>query len=52
MYGIFRTAIQTKDLFQRYACAGIGAWIMMQVIINVGSVIGVLPVVGVNSSLY
>lgn len=48
IYGIFRTAMQCKDLFSRYACAGVGAWIMMQVIINVGSVIGVLPVVGVT----
>jgi cell division protein FtsW len=48
IYGIFRTAMQTKDLFSRYACAGVGAWLMMQVIINVGSVIGVLPVVGVT----
>ncbi len=48
IYGIFRTAMQTKDIFSRYACAGVGAWLMMQVIINVGSVIGVLPVVGVT----
>ncbi len=48
IYGIFRTAMQTKDLFSRYACAGIGAWFMMQVIINIGSDIGVLPVVGVT----
>ena len=48
IYGIFRTAMQTKDLFSRYACAGVGAWLMLQVIINVGSVIGVLPVVGVT----
>jgi len=48
IYGIYRTAMQTKDLFARYACAGIGAWLMMQVIINIGSDIGVLPVVGVT----
>ena len=48
IYGIFRTAMQSRDLFTRYACAGFGAWIMMQVIINVGSDIGVLPVVGVT----
>ncbi len=48
IYGIFRTAMQTRDLFSRYACAGVGAWLMMQVVINVGSVIGVLPVVGVT----
>lgn len=48
IYGIFRTSMQTKELFARYACAGIGAWLMMQVIINIGSDIGVLPVVGVT----
>jgi cell division protein FtsW len=48
IYGIFRTAMQTRDLFARYACAGVGGWIMMQVIINVGSAVGVLPVVGVT----
>ena len=48
IYGIFRTAMQTRDLFSRYACAGIAGWMMMQVIINIGSVIGVLPVVGVT----
>ena len=48
IYGIFRTSMQTRDLFARYACAGVGAWIMMQVLINIGSDIGVLPVVGVT----
>ena len=48
IYGIFRTAMQSQDLFYRYACAGFGAWFMMQVIINIGSDIGVLPVVGVT----
>ena len=48
IYGIFRTAMHTRDLFSRYACAGVGGWFMMQVIINIGSVIGVLPVVGVT----
>jgi cell division protein FtsW len=48
IYGVFRTAMQTRDLLSRYACAGIGAWLMMQVIVNIGSDIGVLPVVGVT----
>lgn len=48
IYGIFRTAMATRDLFSRYACAGIAGWMAVQVIINVGSVIGVLPVVGVT----
>ena len=48
IYGIFRTALHTRDLLNKYACAGIGAWLMLQVIVNVGSDIGVLPVVGVS----
>ena len=48
LYGIFRTALHTKDLFYRYACAGIGAWILLQVTMNIGSDIGLVPVVGVS----
>ncbi len=48
IYGIFRTALHTKDLMHRYVCAGIGAWLMLQVLVNVGSDIGLLPVVGVT----
>ena len=48
IYGILRTALHTKDLFYKYACAGIGAWFLLQVIVNIGSDIGLLPVVGVS----
>lgn len=48
IYGIFRTALHTRDLLNKYACAGIGAWLMLQVAVNIGSDIGVLPVVGVS----
>jgi cell division protein FtsW len=48
IYAIYRTAMNTRDLFDRYACAGIATWLLMQVLINVGSAIGVLPVVGVT----
>lgn len=48
IYGIFRTALHTKDLLHRYVCAGIGAWLMLQVLVNVGSDLGLLPVVGVT----
>jgi cell division protein FtsW len=40
-------AIKTKDPFTRYAVAGIVAWISVQVTINIASVIGMFPVVGV-----
>jgi cell division protein FtsW len=48
IYGIFRTALHTKDHFSRYACAGIGAWLFFQVTVNVASDIGIFPVVGVT----
>jgi cell division protein FtsW len=48
IYGIFRTALHTKDLLYKYACAGIGAWFLLQVAVNIGSDIGLLPVVGVT----
>jgi len=48
IYGIFRTALQTKDIFARYATAGIACWLMIQVAVNLGSDIGLFPVVGVT----
>ena len=48
IYAIYRTAIQSKDLFFRFACAGIGSWMFIQVVVNIGSDIGLFPVVGVT----
>ena len=41
-----KTAIATRDAFSRYAVAGITTWIIVQASINIGSVTGVFPVVG------
>lgn len=41
-----KTAIATRDPFSRYAVAGITTWIITQASINIGSVTGVFPVVG------
>ena len=48
LYGIFRTALHAPDLFTRYACSGIAAWLLFQATVNVASDIGVFPVVGVT----
>ena len=48
---IFRIAIRASDPMVRYACAGIGCWISIQVILNIGSATSVLPVVGVTLPL-
>lgn len=46
--GIFRVALRANNSFERYACAGIGCWLGFQLILNVGTVISVMPVVGVT----
>lgn len=48
LYGIFRTSLHARDSFSRFACAGVGAWLLLQIIVNVASAIGIFPVVGVT----
>ena len=43
----YRIVLRTDDFFVRVATAGVMAWIVCQAIINVGAVIGLLPVIGV-----
>lgn len=49
--GIFKVAINAQNSFDRYVCAGIGCWISVQVLLNIGTVISVIPVVGVTLPL-
>jgi cell division protein FtsW len=51
VYSIFRIAIRASDPFSRYVCAGIAIWIGIQAILNIGTAISVLPVVGVTLPL-
>jgi len=46
-YACFRLVTRTDDLFVRIATAAAMAWLMGQMLVNVGAVIGMLPVVGV-----
>ena len=43
----YRIVLRTNDTFVRIATAGVMAWIVCQAIINIGAVIGLLPVIGV-----
>ncbi len=43
----YRLVARTDDFFVRIASAGVMVWILVQAIINIGSVIGALPVIGV-----
>lgn len=51
VFAIFHIAIRARDPFSRFACAGIGTWMAIQIILNIGSAISVLPVVGVTLPL-
>lgn len=42
-----RLVTRTDDFFVRIATAGICTWVLVQAIINIGAVIGMLPVIGV-----
>ena len=51
LFAIFKLALRAHDPMVRYVCAGIGCWIAIQTILNIGSAISVLPVVGVTLPL-
>ncbi|MFL6090826.1 MAG: putative lipid II flippase FtsW [Aeromicrobium sp.] len=42
-----RVAMRTNDAFVRYAASGIIIWILSQALINMGMVLGLLPVIGI-----
>ncbi|WP_238384490.1 putative lipid II flippase FtsW [Segeticoccus rhizosphaerae] len=46
-FACYRLVLRTEDFFVRVATGGIMVWILVQAIINIGSVIGLLPVIGV-----
>ncbi len=51
LFSIFRIALRARDPMVRYVCVGIGCWIAVQSILNIGSALNVLPVVGVTLPL-
>ncbi|CAB4595106.1 unannotated protein [freshwater metagenome] len=48
VYAIFRIAINAKDLFEKFAVAGVACWIVLQVLINLFTNVGIVPVIGVT----
>ncbi len=51
IFTIFKIALRAADPMVRYVCSGIGCWIAIQSILNIGSAISILPVVGVTLPL-
>jgi cell division protein FtsW len=50
-FAAFRLVQTSTDTFVRLASAGIGTWIIVQAIINIGGVLGLLPITGVSLPL-
>lgn len=48
LFSIFKIALRAHDPMVRYVSSGIGCWIGIQAILNIGSAISVLPVVGIT----
>ena len=46
-YTGIRIASRTTDSFVRYASCGIVVWLLAQAVINIGMVLGLLPVIGI-----
>ena len=46
-FACYRLVFRTNDFFIRVATAGVMVWILAQAMINIGAVIGLLPVIGV-----
>jgi cell division protein FtsW len=46
-YAGIRIATRTRDPYARYLAAGITIWLLTQALINIGMVLGLLPVIGI-----
>lgn len=46
-FAAYRIIVNTEDFFVRVASAGIMVWVVGQALINIGSVTGLLPIIGV-----
>ena len=47
IYAGIRIALRSDDLFVRLAAGGATAWITVQALVNIGAVLGLLPIAGV-----
>lgn len=46
-YACFRVIVEADDHFTRLAASGIMVWFLSQALLNIGSVIGMFPIIGV-----
>ena len=48
LFAIFRVAMNTKDIFAKFAVTGIICWLTLQIVINIGTNVSLIPVIGVT----
>ena len=46
-FGLYRVVLAADDVFVKIATGGVLAWVVGQALINIGTVVGLLPVIGV-----
>jgi cell division protein FtsW len=46
-YAGIRVAQRSRDMFPRLAASAVVAWLMVQALVNIGAVIGLLPITGI-----
>ncbi len=46
-YRIFRLAFSNEDMFPRLLAGGVGFWFIFQAIVNMGAMLGILPLTGI-----
>jgi len=46
-YAGIRVAQRSRDMFSRLAASAVVAWLMVQALVNIGAVIGLLPITGI-----
>jgi len=45
-FAIFRLAAKSQDPFVRLLAAGVGSWVVVQAVVNIGASLGLLPITG------
>ena len=51
LLSIFKIAMRSGTMVERFFVAGVGVWLAIQIMVNIGSVTGLIPVIGVTLPL-
>lgn len=51
LLSIFKIGLRSQTLLERFFVIGIGLWFAIQIVVNIGSVTGLIPVIGVTLPL-